>query len=82
MVLQLLKISSSWMVLRFVKSTFQKSSSIDGFDYILFEKLNFYIYVKGLHLLIMSRFNRGLVFNKFFMDMIKYGWNILSSHTK
>jgi hypothetical protein len=38
--------------------------------------------VKGVYLLIMGRFNRGLVLNKFFMDMIKYGWNILSSHTK
>jgi hypothetical protein len=32
--------------------------------------------------LTMGRFNRGLVLNKFSMDMIKYGWNILSSHTK
>jgi hypothetical protein len=32
--------------------------------------------------LTMGRFNRGLVFNKFSMDRIKYGWNILSSHTK
>jgi hypothetical protein len=37
---------------------------------------------KGVHLLTMGRFNRGLVLNKFSMDMIKYGWNILSSHTK
>jgi hypothetical protein len=40
------------------------------------------IMFKGIHLLTMGRFNRGLVFNKFFMDMIKYGWNIFSSHTK
>jgi hypothetical protein len=38
--------------------------------------------LKGLHLLIMGRFNRGLVLNKFSMYRIKYGWNILSSHTK
>jgi hypothetical protein len=37
---------------------------------------------KGVYLLTMGRFNRGLVLNKFFMDKIKYGWNILSSHTK
>jgi hypothetical protein len=37
---------------------------------------------KGEYLLIMGRFNRGLVLNKFSMDMIKYGWNILSIHTK
>jgi hypothetical protein len=37
---------------------------------------------KGVHLLTMGRFNRGLVLNKFFMDKIKYGWNILNSHTK
>jgi hypothetical protein len=37
---------------------------------------------KGVHLLTMGRFNRGLVLNKFSMDRIKYGWNILSSHTK
>jgi len=30
----------------------------------------------------MGRFNRDLVLNKFSMDGIKYGWNILSSHTK
>jgi hypothetical protein len=36
----------------------------------------------SVYLLIMDRFNRGLVLNKFFMDRIKYGWNILSSHTK
>jgi hypothetical protein len=37
---------------------------------------------KGVYLLTMGRFNRGLVLNKFSMDRIKYGWNILSSHTK
>jgi hypothetical protein len=37
---------------------------------------------KGVHLLIMGRFNRGLALNKFFVDRIKYGWNILISHTK
>jgi hypothetical protein len=40
------------------------------------------IYVLYIYAMIMGRFNRGLVFNKFFMDRIKYGWNILSSHTK
>jgi hypothetical protein len=44
--------------------------------------MNVFIKPKGVHLLTMGRFNKGLVLNKFSMDMIKYGWNILSSHTK